>query len=141
MRRLALLAVSVAVLAAFMPDALGTDALERVAMDSKRLANAFGEKIFGHVNVNQQVQVSIDIANRQGAEQPFVYILQIKDDSGRAVSINTITGGLHPAQSFNIALSWKPDTPGTYVAESFIWESLENADALARPTSLGITVG
>ena len=128
------------ILGTIMPQILALESLDRVLVSSQRLVNAFGEQVNEHVNVNQQVQVAADIANGQDKEQPFVYILQIKNSEGHVVSVSTIAGELQPVQSFNAALSWRPNTPGTYVAEIFVWESLVNADALTKPISIEIVV-
>jgi len=123
-----------------IPQISALEALDRVLVSSQRLVNAFGEQVYEHVNINQQVQVATDIANGQDEEQLFVYIVQIKNEEGHVVSISTIAGELQPVQSFNAALSWRPTIAGTYTAEIFVWESLVEADALTKPISLEIFV-
>ena len=123
-----------------LPQIFALEALDRVLVSSERLVNAFGEQVNELVNINQQVQIAADIANGQDKDQPFVYILQIKNDEGHVVSVSTIAGELQPIQSFNAALSWRPTIAGTYVAEIFVWESLVNADALTEPITLDIIV-
>lgn len=119
--------------------ALGS--LDRVIISDERLVNAFGEKLSGSININQQVQIATDITNGQTDDQPFVYILQIKNSDGHIISVSTIAGELQQAQSFSAALSWNPDQSGIYVAEIYVWESLVNADALAKSKTLQIIVG
>ena len=129
----------VGILGVILPS-FALEALDRVLVSSQRLVNAFGEQIVEQVNINQQVQVAADIANGQDKEQPFVYILQIKNSDGHIVSVSTIAGELQPIQSFNAALSWRPSISGSYTAEIFVWESLVNADALTTPILLEIIV-
>ena len=140
MLKLVFFLIGIGILGMIMPQVLALEANDRVLVSSQRLVNAFGEQVFEHVNINQQVQVAADIANGQDKEQLFVYILQIKNDEGHIVSVSTIAGELQPVQSFNAALSWRPGIAGTYVAEIFVWESLVNADALTKPISLEIIV-
>ena len=140
MLKLVFFLIGIGILGMIMPQVLALEANDRVLVSSQRLVNAFGEQVFEHVNINQQVQVAADIANGQDKEQLFVYILQIKNDEGHIVSVSTIAGELQPVQSFNAALSWRPTIAGNYVAEIFVWESLVNADALTKPITLEIIV-
>ena len=122
-----------------LSEAFGLEALERVPIESPRLVNAFGNPVFEHVNVNQQVQVSADITNKQEVIQSFIFILQIKDEAGAIRSLNWITGVINPGQSFSPALSWIPDEPGTFTARVFLWEDMNEADALSPPAEIIIT--
>ena len=134
------LVLAIIILIGVMPQSLGLSSLDRVLISSQRLVNAFGNPVFEHVNVNQQVQISADIANGQDQSQPFVYIVQIRDSDGVIISVTWITGLLNPIQSFSPAISWNPDTSGTYTAEIFVWESLSNRDALSEMVTIKITV-
>lgn len=121
-----------------LQDAFAIEALERVPIESPRLVNAFGAPVFSHVNVNQQVQISADItaANYSG---DFAYIVQIKDDENRIISVAWITGNLVQDQSFSPALSWTPHETGVFTAEIFVWKSLGEPDALSEKASIVIT--
>lgn len=66
--------------------------LERASIDKPRLENAFGVPITDNVNVNQQIQISADITNHQTKSQNFVYLVQIKNESGFVVSLGWISG-------------------------------------------------
>ena len=140
MIKLVFLLLVIVISGMILPQIYALEALDRVLIGSQRLVNAFGEQVFEHVNINQQVQIAADIANGQDKEQLFVYILQIKNDEGHIVSVSTIAGELQPIQSFNAALSWRPTIAGNYIAEIFVWESLVNADALTEPITLEIIV-
>lgn len=90
--------------------------------------------------VNQPIQITTDLANGQQKIQPFVYIVQIKDNSGKVVFLDWETGALQSGQSFNPALSWIPEDRGRYIATVFVWESLWNSVSLDPPFSTTITV-
>lgn len=114
--------------------------LERASIDKPRLENAFGSPIFDNVNVNQQIQISADVTNHQVKSQNFVYLVQIKDDSGVVVSIGWISGQLTPNQELSPSLSWTPYESGKYTAQVFVWEGLKNHSALSQVSQLEISV-
>jgi hypothetical protein len=55
------------------------------------------------VSVDQQVQISADLANGQDREQTFAYLVQIQDGNGVTVSLAWITGSLSSGQSFSLS--------------------------------------
>ncbi len=113
--------------------------LERAPAASLRTVDAFGNSL-DVVSVDQQVQISADLANGQDREQAFAYLVQIQDGNGVTVSLAWITGSLSEGQSFSPALSWIPTQAGTYTATAFVWESVDNPTALSPPVSTTITV-
>ncbi|EIJ65645.1 hypothetical protein BD31_I0645 [Candidatus Nitrosopumilus salaria BD31] len=113
--------------------------LERAPAANLRTVDAFGNSL-DTVSVDQQVQISADLANGQDREQQFAYLVQIQDGNGVTVSLAWITGSLSAGQSFSPALSWIPTEAGTYSATAFVWESVDNPTALSPPVSTTITV-
>ncbi len=113
--------------------------LERAPITNLRAVDAFGNSLDA-VSVDQQVQISADLANGQDREQPFAYLVQIQDGNGVTVSLAWITGSLSAGQSFSPALSWIPAQAGTYTATAFVWESVDNPTALSPPVSTTVTV-
>ena len=113
--------------------------LERAPASNCRVADAFGNTL-SSVSVDQQVQITCDIANGQDREQPFAYLIQIQDENGVTVSLAWITGSLSPGQSFSPALSWIPFNAGAYDATAFVWESVDRPTALSPPQTIDITV-
>ncbi len=121
-----------------MPPIHAIEPLDRTPATSLRLVNVSDNQVIEHLNVNQRVLVTADITNNQEDPQEFVFIVQIKNDETVIISLSWITGTLDPNQSFSTARSWIPDQPGTYLAEIFVWESLENQDALSESLSINI---
>jgi putative alpha-1,2-mannosidase len=121
-----------------IPESFAIEALERVPIDSPRLVNAFGAPVFSHVNVNQQVQISADIT-AENYSGDFAYIVQIRDDENRVISVSWISGNIGQGQSFSPALSWTPSEVGTFTAEIFVWKSLGKPDALSESAKIVIT--
>jgi hypothetical protein len=113
--------------------------LERAPAANLRTVDAFGNSL-NSVSVDQQVQISADLANGQDREQSFAYLVQIQDGDGVTVSLAWITGSLSSGQSFSPALSWIPTQSGSYTATAFVWESVDNPTALSPPVSTTISV-
>jgi hypothetical protein len=104
-----------------------------------RTVDAFGNSLDA-VSVDQQVQISADLANGQDREQAFAYLIQVQDSDGVTVSLAWITGSLSPGQSFSPALSWIPTAADAYDITAFVWESVDNPTALSPPVDTAITV-
>ena len=113
--------------------------LERAPIASCRVVDAF-DNTLSSVSVDQQVQITCDLANGQDREQQFAYLVQIQDGNGVTVSLAWITGSLAAGQSFSPALSWIPEQAGAYDATTFVWESVDNPTALSPPVTTPITV-
>ena len=122
------------------PHAFAIDGIHRVELKNARLVNAFGEASAQNINTNQQVQISADVTNKQDKNQDFVYIVQILDQNNVPVQLTWIKASFKSQQTFSPALSWVTDKPGTYTAQIFFWDSIQNADALATNLELKIIV-
>jgi len=92
------------------------------------------------VTVDDQVMIMADLSNGQDRDQKFAYIVQIRDENGVVISLSWITGSLTPGQSFSPAISWTPIFAGTYTIQIFVWESVNNPDALSVPLLLSVDV-
>ena len=113
--------------------------LERAPAANCRVVDAFGNSL-SSVSVDQQVQITCDVANGQDREQAFAYLIQVQDSDGVTVSLAWITGSLSPGQSFSPALSWIPTAADAYDITAFVWESVDNPTALSPPVDTAITV-
>jgi hypothetical protein len=113
--------------------------LERAPITACRVVDAFTNTL-SSVSVDQQAQITCDIANGQDRDQAFAYLIQVQDGDGVTVSLAWITGTLTPGQSFSPALSWIPTEAGDYVATAFVWESVDNPTALSPTVETPITV-
>ena len=90
--------------------------------------------------VDTQVQITADLTNNQNRVQPFAYLVQIQNEDGVTVSLSWITGALEPGQFMNPSQSWTPTNTGKYIAQIFVWESVDNPDALSAPLTVKINV-
>jgi hypothetical protein len=114
--------------------------LERAPASNPRIVDSFGNAVTGAVKSGQQIQVTADLTNGQDRDQPFAYLVQIQDANGVTVSLSWITGTLTAGQSLNPAQSWTPQSSGTYTAQIFVWQSIDNPNALSPPLTTTINV-
>jgi len=121
-----------------MPPIHAIEPLDRAPAASLRLVDGQDNQVTEHLNVNQQVLVTADITNNQEIPQDFIFIVQIKNDENVIISLGWITGSLNPKQSLSPARSWTPEHSGTYLAEIFVWVSVDNPDALSKSLSISI---
>jgi len=113
--------------------------LERIKSSNPRVLDPFGNPLDA-IQINQDVQISADLSNEQDKEQKFAYFIQITDEKNNQESLSSISGSISPGQSFTPSLSWKPSSPGKYVAAIFVWESIYNPTALSAPLEIAINV-
>lgn len=92
------------------------------------------------ISVDKQVQIVADVSNSQDRVQNFAYIVQIQDQDDVTVSLAWLTGALSPKQTLSPALSWIPENTGSYTATIFVWESIDNPNALSPPLVLPLVV-
>ncbi|MGI0008228.1 MAG: hypothetical protein ACRD92_01250 [Nitrosopumilaceae archaeon] len=90
--------------------------------------------------VDTQVQITADLTNNQDRIQSFAYLVQIQDENGVTVSLSWIAGALEPGQFMSPSQSWTPTNLGKYTAQIFVWESVDNPDALSVPLIIKINV-
>ena len=90
--------------------------------------------------VDEQIMIMADISNNQDRPQNFAYLTQVKNDQGVVISLSWLTGSLSPGQSFSPAQSWTPTETGTFHIQVFVWESIDNPEALSPPLSMVVNV-
>lgn len=90
--------------------------------------------------VDEQIMIMADISNNQDVLQDFAYLTQVTNDDGVVISLSWLTGSLSPRQSFSPAQSWTPSETGIFHIRVFIWESIDNPEALSSPLSMTVDV-
>ena len=93
-----------------------------------------------YAKTNQQIHLVADVTNNQNVKQPFVYIVQVLDNEGKSIMVTWMQGILQPHQSMSPSQSWIPTKPGTYTAQIFDWQCLDNCHALSIPLEMKIIV-
>lgn len=92
------------------------------------------------LTVGNQIMITADVSNSQNIQQPFAYLTQVKNENQVVISLSWLTGSLSPGQSFSPAQSWTPTESGLYIIEVFVWESIDNPEALSTPLSMTVKV-
>ena len=90
--------------------------------------------------VDEQIMIMTDISNNQDVQQNFAYVTQVKNDNGVVISLSWLTGSLSPRQTFSPAQSWIPTESGIFHIKIFVWEGIDNPDALSPPLSMTVSV-
>ena len=98
---------------------------DKVTLENVILADSLGSIIQEPMS-GQQLQVVAEIKNKQDYEQPFVYLVQVKDSSGIVVALSWSKGSIAINQKLGVSQFWSPDEPDTYTIETFVWRSLDN---------------
>jgi len=90
--------------------------------------------------VDEQIMIMADISNNQETQQNFAYITQVRNNNDVVISLSWLTGSLSPRQSFSPAQSWIPHESGVYRIQVFVWESIDNPNALSPPLDMTVNV-
>jgi hypothetical protein len=92
------------------------------------------------LTVGNQIMITADVSNSQNTQQSFAYLTQVKNENQVVISLSWLTGSLSPRQSLSPAQSWTPAESGLYTIEIFVWESIDNPEALSPPLSMTVKV-
>ena len=89
---------------------------------------------------NKQIQISSNLTNVAIRNQTFAYVVQIQDKSGVTKSFSWLSGMLLPSQTLTPSVSWTPTEAGKYTVQAFVWQSINNPNALSPPVSAELTI-
>ncbi len=90
--------------------------------------------------VGKQIQIGSNLTNVTIRNQTFAYIVQISDANQIIESLPWISGTLLPSQTFSPSVSWTPSKAGNYTVQIFVWQSINNPNALSPPIQNDLTV-
>ena len=116
--------------------------LESVTINNSRISNSFGAPVGNNININQQIVITADVTNNLPESQEFIFIYQVKDESGRVMALAWISGLLSPEQTFSPGRGWTPKQAGVYTIEIFVWDNLkvDGRNALSEFKTMEIIV-
>ena len=121
----------------------GTDSnispTDRLKNSSILFSDSFGNQIQSFSS-GEQIQIVGTVTNDHIFTQKFVYFFQVKDDSNSVESISWIQGELSSQKNLDVSQSWIPRKSGTYLIETFVWDSLNDPVALSPSMSTSIIV-
>ena len=110
-----------------------------LSVSNAHIVDALGSSV-STASVDQQVLVQGEISNHQETGHTNIYIVQIKDSKDIVVSLSWMSGFINPHQSITSAQSWVPHALGTYKAQIFVWQSIDDPLPLSSVTELAINV-
>lgn len=74
--------------------------------------------------VGDPKKITFKLTSNVDRPQPFVYIIQVKNEDGFTEQLSWVHGVLHIGQEIGPQQSWVPDEPGEHTIDIFVWESL-----------------
>ena len=86
------------------------------------------------------VLVSTTLENTATVDQEMLYIVQIKDETGKVVYMSYISGTVPAGMSYTFGLPWTPEEAGSYTIEIFAWKSWTEPTPLSEVSSSTVTV-
>jgi len=89
---------------------------------------------------NQKIQVVGGLANNQQFEQPFAYLVQIRNSENYVVKLSWVSGVLRAQDLLDVSQSWIPSMPGDYTIESYVWESIPSMVPISEPNVTHVSV-
>ena len=89
---------------------------------------------------NNRIQVVGSIINEQNFNQKFVYLIQVKDQDEKVVSLSWVSGELTVNQNLDVSQSWFPKHSGDFTIETFVWNSLTEQTPLSNFTQTTIVI-
>lgn len=113
--------------------------LQRLQSLPIMLSDASGNPLTSF-STNDQIQIVGKILNEQNFKQKFVYLFQVKDENNFVVSVSWIQGEISGNQNLDVSQSWIPKKTGTYIIETYVWNSLVNTAPLSPSLSTSISV-
>ena len=113
--------------------------IDPYSISEPKLVDLFGRSI-DTLNVEKPVLVQTIVTNNLEEDQPFVYILQVKDKDDFTVMLTWIKGSMYAKSSFNPGISWTPEGKGDYNIEIFVWKSINEPGVSPLTKSLKVSV-
>jgi hypothetical protein len=80
--------------------------------------------------------LSTTITNNNDRSQPFVGIIEVRDNIGVTVFLAFWNGTLDPLLSTDIGVVWQPEHDGVFELRSFVISSLSGEAELLSPLAL-----
>ncbi len=120
-------------------DTSSNSSKETVKLSKFRVLDANNTKIRS-INVGQEIQLQSTAAGNLTSDQPFAYIVQIKDEDGITVMLEWVDGSLSPNEPADLAIPWIPEDSGKYNVTIFIWKNLEDPSPFTEPIRTSVEV-
>jgi hypothetical protein len=109
------------------------------SIDEPKLVDLLDRHV-SNVSVEQTVLVQTRITNNLDQDQPFTYIVQVKDSNELTVMLTWIKGSIYARDSFNSGISWTPESKGDYSIEVFVWKNIDELGTSPLTRRLQVSV-
>jgi hypothetical protein len=95
----------------------------------------------GSLEVGAQVTLAMTISNNNEHPQPFVALIEVRDNSnGVTVFLALHSGTLDPSGSTQIGVLWQPDHAGEYEARTFAISEIGGGEVLSPVATSTVTI-
>ncbi|MBE44424.1 MAG: hypothetical protein CMO16_04505 [Thaumarchaeota archaeon] len=113
--------------------------IDSYSIGEPKIVDLLGRSVI-NVNIRQPILIQTAVTNNLDEEQPFIYIVQIKDENDFTVTLAWIKGNIYAKNSFSIDKSWTPESDGDYSIEIFLWKTIDEPGMLPLTKSLDVSV-
>ena len=93
-----------------------------------------------NIILNEATSITSTLINNLDESQSYTYLMQVEDDEGITISLQTLDDTIQPNETKRVSLPWKSDVPGNYTARVCIWKNKEDPALLAKPIVINIKV-
>ena len=76
---------------------------------------------YSAIPVNATVKITSNSRYLLNSTQPFIYYVQVKQFSGQSAFIGKYEGVFLGSDNKNVAVTWTPNSPGSYFIETYVW--------------------
>ena len=90
--------------------------------------------------VGEEIIVQSLLENKGEHDHPFFYIMQVKDNNGTTMIIDSVDSLIRAGESLRAAVKWVPESKGNYNIETFVWSDLNNPVPLSRSQNITATI-
>ncbi|GEM_PF-4824044 len=88
----------------------------------------------------RELIVQSELKNMVSQDMRFTYIVQVTNEDGIVVSLSSVEGSLASNESIQAALTWTPESAGTYEIKAFVWSNFASAPPLSPSRNISLTV-
>jgi len=90
--------------------------------------------------IGELKKITFKLTNNVDKQQPFVYIIQVKNPEDIVDQLSWVQGVLQVNQQLRPQQSWIPEKPGEYTVEIFVWECITQCQPLSPVLTIKVIV-
>ncbi len=113
--------------------------LERITIQNCDITDEDGLSV-KNIEVKQKVNISATLIHQEQKTQHFVFLADIKDESGTTTQNPFISGVFTSKTGMGLQLPWIPQRAGNYIVNLYVWENLSNPTTLSTIIQLQVKV-